>query len=391
MGLSSRLVAAAGGRLRGDGREPLLRPAAAGHDRPRAGRLLRHRRPARDRDPGRLRRRAAADRPARRPAAAPHGSSRGCWCSTPLALAGADRRAVVRRARGGAGASSACRACAAQILVPFASLAGRRGRARARRRAGDERAAARASCSRARSAGLVAELGGWRLIYGLAAGAMLILAVVLRRALPAVEPPERHGLSTAAAAARSARWSARSRRCAMRMAFGFLSMASLQRVLDVDRVPALRAGVRLQRGGHRPVLARRARRARGSRRSRAAPPTAGTSAGRARGSPRVGGARRAGACSRSARRSLAALMAGIVVLDLGVQADADPQPERDLPAAPGGAQPAQHGLHDVLLRRRGDRLGGRLARVGARRLGRGERGAARSPPRSASLLSLRRS
>ena len=27
--------------------------------------------------------------------------------------------------------------------------------------------------------------------------------------------------------------------------------------------------------------------------------------------------------------------------------DADPQPERDLPAAPRGAQPAQHGLHDV--------------------------------------------
>ena len=38
-------------------------------------------------------------------------------------------------------------------------------------------------------AGVVAELGGWRLIYGLAAGAMLILALVLRRALPDVEPP----------------------------------------------------------------------------------------------------------------------------------------------------------------------------------------------------------
>ena len=45
--------------------------------------------------------------------------------------------------------------------------------------------------------------------------------------------------------------------------------------------------------------------------------------------------------------SLAALLAGLIVLDLGDPGDADPQPERDLPAAPGGAQPAEHGLHDL--------------------------------------------
>jgi predicted MFS family arabinose efflux permease len=39
--------------------------------------------------------------------------------------------------------------------------------------------------------GLVAALGGWRLVYALAAGAMLVLSVTLQRALPAVVPTER--------------------------------------------------------------------------------------------------------------------------------------------------------------------------------------------------------
>jgi predicted MFS family arabinose efflux permease len=38
--------------------------------------------------------------------------------------------------------------------------------------------------------GLVTEIGGWRLIFGLAAGVMLVLAVVLRRMLPRLEPVE---------------------------------------------------------------------------------------------------------------------------------------------------------------------------------------------------------
>ena len=92
---------------------------------------------------------------------------------------------------------------AAQVLVPFASsLAAEEERGRV---VGRVMSGLLLGILLARTvAGLVAELGGWRLIYGLAAGAMLVLALVLRRALPAVEPPERAALP-AAAGARSAR------------------------------------------------------------------------------------------------------------------------------------------------------------------------------------------
>jgi predicted MFS family arabinose efflux permease len=79
---------------------------------------------------------------------------------------------------------------AAQILVPFASALAaddERGRVVGRVMSG-----LLLGILLARTvSGLVAEIGGWRLIYALAAGAMLILAVVLRRTLPAVEPPAR--------------------------------------------------------------------------------------------------------------------------------------------------------------------------------------------------------
>jgi len=38
--------------------------------------------------------------------------------------------------------------------------------------------------------GLIAQVGGWRLVFALAAGAMLILSLTLWRLLPTVEPPE---------------------------------------------------------------------------------------------------------------------------------------------------------------------------------------------------------
>ncbi|MCW2955030.1 MAG: transporter [Conexibacter sp.] len=38
--------------------------------------------------------------------------------------------------------------------------------------------------------GLIAELGGWRLVFALAAGMMLLLSLVLRRALPHASPPD---------------------------------------------------------------------------------------------------------------------------------------------------------------------------------------------------------
>ena len=79
---------------------------------------------------------------------------------------------------------------AAQVLVPFAStLAAEDERGRV---VGRVMSGLLLGILLARTVSrLVAAIGGWRLIYGLAAGAMLILAVVLRRALPAVDPPER--------------------------------------------------------------------------------------------------------------------------------------------------------------------------------------------------------
>src|SRR3954452_5589098 len=78
--------------------------------------------------------------------------------------------------------------CAAQILVPFASsLAGEHERGRV---VGRVMSGLLLGILLARTvSGLVAELGGWRTIYAAAALAMLVLAVVLRRALPVVEPP----------------------------------------------------------------------------------------------------------------------------------------------------------------------------------------------------------
>jgi predicted MFS family arabinose efflux permease len=112
---------------------------------------------------------------------------------------------------------------AAQILVPFASALAaddERGRVVGRVMSG-----LLLGILLARTiSGFAAELGGWRLIYALAAAAMLILAVVLRRALPAVEPPERIAyprlLGSVVALVREEPMLRR------RMALGFLSMVS---------------------------------------------------------------------------------------------------------------------------------------------------------------------
>jgi predicted MFS family arabinose efflux permease len=78
--------------------------------------------------------------------------------------------------------------CAAQILVPFAStLAGERDRGRV---VGQVMSGLLLGILLARTvSGIVAEVGGWRAIYAIAAAGMLVLAVVLRRALPLAEPP----------------------------------------------------------------------------------------------------------------------------------------------------------------------------------------------------------
>ena len=70
--------------------------------------------------------------------------------------------------------------------------------------------------------------------------------------------------------------------------------------------------------------------------------------------------------------SLAALVAGIVLFDLGVQATQILNQSVIFRAASRGPQPPQHGLHDVLLRRCRLGLGGSVLRVGAGRVGRGQ-------------------
>ena len=291
-------------------------------------RLLRHGGPARDRDPGRLRRRAAADRPARGPAAAPQAR---------LAAAGDRRRRAgrgVRPRRPSAcsrprSRASACRASRAQILVPFASsLAAEEERGRV---VGRVMSGLLLGILLARTvAGFAAELGGWRLIYGLAAAAMLMLALVLRRALPVVEPPERHGLR-AAAGARSASSIREEPVLRRRMAFGFLSMVTFSGMWT--SIAFLLAGP--QYGYSEAViglfsLAGLAGAAIASVR-RARWPTAATCSP----APAPGGggrARRLGA-ARARRDSLAALIVGHRRARPGHPGDADPQPERDLPAA----------------------------------------------------------
>jgi predicted MFS family arabinose efflux permease len=113
---------------------------------------------------------------------------------------------------------------AAQILVPFASTLApeaERGRVVGRVMSG-----LLLGILLARTvAGLVAEVGGWRLIYGLAAGAMLILAFVLRRTLPEVPPPG--GNLSYGSLLRSVGVLIREEpTLRLRMALGFLSMAS---------------------------------------------------------------------------------------------------------------------------------------------------------------------
>ena len=113
---------------------------------------------------------------------------------------------------------------AAQILVPFASsLAAEEERGRV---VGRVMSGLLLGILLARTvAGVVAQLGGWRLIYGLAAGAMLILAFVLRRTLPDAEPPE-GGLSYGDLLRSVGALIGDEPTLRLRMAFGFLSMAS---------------------------------------------------------------------------------------------------------------------------------------------------------------------
>src|SRR3954464_2502853 len=203
--------------------------------------------------------------------------------------------------------------CAAQILVPFASSLAReeeRGRVVGRVMSG-----LLLGILLARTiSGLVAQAGGWRLIYALAAGAMLVLALVLWRALPLAEPPEQlpypRLLRSVGALIRE------EPALRHRMAIGFLSMASFsgfwtaiafmlsRRYHYGEAVIGLFSLAGLAGAGVASFAGRVADR------------------GHAVASTRIAAATVLGRWGLLAlgESSLAALIAGIVALDLGVQA-----------------------------------------------------------------------
>jgi predicted MFS family arabinose efflux permease len=204
---------------------------------------------------------------------------------------------------------------AAQILVPFASaLAAEDERGRV---VGRVMSGLLLGILLARTvSGLVAELGGWRLIYALAAAAMLILAIVLRRALPAVEPPERIAYPRLlGSVVELVREEPLLRR---RMALGFLSMVSFSGLWTA--ISFLLAGPAY--GYSEAVIGLF---------SLAGLAGAGVAsfAGRLADRGRVVAGTRTAAVGILAgwgllalgESSLAALLAGIVVLDLGIQAN----------------------------------------------------------------------
>ena len=203
---------------------------------------------------------------------------------------------------------------AAQVLVPFASaLAAEEERGRV---VGRVMSGLLLGILLARTvAGLVTEIGGWRLIYALAAGAMLVLAVVLRRALPVVSAPARIPYPRLLASVGTLiREEPALRR---RMAIGFLSMASFSGLWTV--IAFLLSGPEYGFGEATIGLISLFGLAGAAMAS-----FAGRAADRGHV---VAGTRLAGAAVLAGwglialgESSLAALLAGIVILDLGIQA-----------------------------------------------------------------------
>src|SRR3954451_21177852 len=203
--------------------------------------------------------------------------------------------------------------CAAQILVPFASTLARdeeRGRVVGRVMSG-----LLLGILLARTvSGVVAELGGWRAIYGIAAAAMLPLALVLRRTLPVVDPPSDMAYPRLLASVGELIREEPVLR--HRMAIGFLSMASFSGFWTAisfllsshyhygEAVIGLFSLAGLAGAGVASFAGRVADR------------------GHAVGGTRIAAATVLGSWGLLAlgEASLAALIAGIVALDLGVQA-----------------------------------------------------------------------
>ncbi len=203
---------------------------------------------------------------------------------------------------------------AGQVMIPFAAdLAPeeRRGRVVARIMTG-----LLLGILLARTvSGFVAQVtGGWRGIYWLSAGLMLCFALILWRALPAEGPSAPHvrlARRHVAAAARHRAGPAPTRLARRR------GLRRLQRPVDHARVPAVGQAVRLLLRGHRPLRPLRRRRDHrgqcGGEAGRLGPSHADHGRGR-RAADRL-----ASPCCWAGRSSLAALIAGIVVLDMGTQ------------------------------------------------------------------------
>ena len=202
------------------------------------------------------------------------------------------------------------------------------------------------------ASGFIAELGGWRTVYWVAAGLMLAQTFVLRSKLPTYREhvtlryPRLLGSVLAIARAEPV--------LRRRAVYGALSFACFSVLWTTLAFLLSRTALRVRPGDHRTVRAHR------RRRSHAGDPDGpvlrqGLDARRHR---RGGAAPRAGLrrhVARHLRRSPRCIV-GIVVLDVGAQAVHITEPGRDLPAAARGAQPRQLFLHDVVLRRRRRRL-----------------------------------
>ena len=233
----------------------------------------------------------------------------------------------------------------AQILVPLAStLAAERERGRV---VGKVMSGLLVGILVARTAsGIIAELGGWRLVFGLSAALMVALSAVLRTRLPEVRPPTT--LSYPGVLRSVGRLVAEHPTLRVRMLYGALGMGAVQRPLDDDRVPARRLALPLRRLPRSACSASSGSPARSPRRRRGGWPTAASH----HLSTGLFFATMLALLGVDRRRQI--LARGADPRDRGARprhpGRADHQPERDLRAGPRCPQPRDDRLHDDRLR-----------------------------------------
>ena len=366
--IDRRLIAAARGRHRGHRRQPLLRAAAALRDRHVLRRLRRHRGPAGHRLADLLRPRDRLPRPAQRPRRPPQlvvvllvDQPASAWRAPRRRRSFARPRAGDRGRRDDLGRRPDPR--------PLRQHDRPGGRTRPRRRHGDERPAhrppprphlrrparrgdragasssrsrrSRWRCSRSRSGGRCRAAGPpTSRTYGELLGS--IVAMVRR------EPVLRR-----------------------RMVYGACGFACFQPRLDDALLPALRPALQLRRGEDRPLRPRRAGR-RGLRDADGPPPRPRPRPHRDRRRPRRGPL--GWPIFFLGRHSVLAILAGLALLDFGVQGQNVLSQGAIYALGRRDHRPGHHRLRHRQLHRRRDRLRGRVDRLERRRLVRGLRG-----------------